>query len=137
MASFLIRAAVGQFDINGSDDLKALLGRIARNKIFNLERKPEFKSPVFPLAQGGEAGFDPVAPGAGPASQIALKDLLETVRHRLAADELQVSDLRMMGLSWDEISERLGENAEALRKRLERALKRVGRELGIRELEDE
>ncbi len=136
MASFLIRVSVGEFDLAGSVELKRLLGRMAINKVVDLARKPEFRSPVFAVSAPGVKGVEPIAPGPGPATQLALKDMIETVRARLGDNERAISDLRTTGLSWAEVAGRLGEKPAAVRNRLNRALKHIIHELGLEEPED-
>jgi RNA polymerase sigma factor (sigma-70 family) len=137
MASFLIRATVGEYDVAGSIELKRLLGRMAINKVVDLARKPEFRRPVLTVSSPGVKGVEPIAPGPGPASQLAWTDLLQAVRARLTDSERSVSELRTEGLSWNDVAERLGEKADAVRNRLNRALKRIVRELGLEDINDD
>jgi RNA polymerase sigma factor (sigma-70 family) len=137
MASFLIRVTVGEYDLAGSVELKRLLGRMAVNKVVDLARKPEFRTPVLALSAPGVKGVEPIAPGPGPASQLAWKDMIEAVRARLTDNERSVSELRTTGLSWNEVADRLGEKPDAVRNRLNRAIKRIVRELGLEELDDD
>ena len=53
MASFLIRASVGEYDVADPVELKRLLGRMAINKVVDLVRKPEFRQPVLALSCPG------------------------------------------------------------------------------------
>jgi len=53
------------------------------------------------------------------------------VRSRLSEEERKLADLRGQGLSWAEIAAQLGENADALRFRLNRALDRVAQDLRL------
>jgi len=137
MASFFIRAALGQYDISGPDQLKALLIKIARNKFADLARKPHPRTSVVPVGGRGLSGIDPPDPAKSPASQVMWKDLLQTIRDRFTDAERRVSDLRMMGHNWEEVGAELGERADTVRMRLERALKRIGREMNLEELCDE
>jgi len=137
LASFLIRAAVGGYVLAGSGALKALLARVAGNKVADLARKPEFQREIFPLAGPGERGIDPIALEAGPSSQLAFTELLEKAKSRLTESEQRIAELRQQGRRWAEIGAELGETADAVRKRLDRALKRITEELGLPELSDE
>jgi RNA polymerase sigma factor (sigma-70 family) len=136
MGSFLVRAAMGQYAVAGSDEVRDLLGRIARNKVVDLVRRPEHRYGAVPVAAPGVVGVEPIAPGAGPASQLAWNDLLATVRDRLTAEERRVCELRAQGLSWGEVAARLGEKPDAVRNRLNRAMRRVAGELGLEDLDD-
>ena len=137
MGSFLVRAAMGQYAVADSDQMRYLLGRIARNKVADLVRRPEYRVGAVPVAALGVPGVEPIAVGAGPASRLAWNELLEAVRDRLSAGERQVSELRAQGLAWAEVADRLGEKPDAVRNRLNRALKRIASELGLEELEDD
>jgi RNA polymerase sigma-70 factor (ECF subfamily) len=137
LASFLIRAAVGRYEIAGSGALKALLARVASNKVAELARRPEFQRSVYPIAGPDEEGVDPVAREAGPASQIAFNELFQRASELLTASERRIAELRQLGRGWTEIGAELGETADAVRKRLDRALKRIVQELGLPELSDE
>src|SRR5258707_215390 len=60
-----------------------------------------------------------------PSRQIAARELLEEVQRRLSPEERQLVEMRNQSLEWTEIAEQLGGSAEALRKKLARALDRV------------
>ena len=137
MASFFIRAALGLYDIPSADQLLKLLKRIARNKVADLARSPERRVSVVPISAPEGIGTDPADPAKSPASQIMWMELFHKVRDRFTDAERRVSDLRMMGHSWEEVGVKLGEKADAVRMRLERALKRIGREMNLEELSDE
>src|SRR5207247_7578074 len=73
-----------------------------------------------------------VADSAPTPSQVATyRELLEAVRNRLSGEERRLADLRGAGSSWPEIAAEVGENADALRFRLTRALDRVAAELRL------
>jgi RNA polymerase sigma-70 factor (ECF subfamily) len=137
MASFFVRAALGQYDVATPRELIALLSRMARNKVASLARQPERRMLVVPVAAPDLSGVDPPDTAKGPASQVMWKELLQNVRERFTDEERRVSDLRMLGFKWEEVSEKLGVNADAARKRLDRALERVARELSLEELSGE
>jgi hypothetical protein len=62
---------------------------------------------------------------------------LQKFREKLQPDELLLADRRAEGREWNDLAAELGENGEALRKRLRRAVDRVARELGLEEMIDE
>jgi RNA polymerase sigma factor (sigma-70 family) len=137
LASFLVRAAVGQYAIADSDELRKLLARIATNKVADIARKPEFRQAVQPVAGPGVEGVEPVAPGSGPASQLAWSELIHKAEELLTDDERRIAELRKQGCSWDQVAESLGKGADAARKTLDRAMKRIARKLGLEEFRDE
>jgi hypothetical protein len=71
------------------------------------------------------------ANSAGPSRHAALKDLLDEVRRRLPKDENRLLELRQQGVAWAEIALQVGDNPDALRKRLNRAVDLVAEELGL------
>ena len=75
-----------------------------------------------------------IAPGGTPSQPVAARELLREVNRRLSPEERQLVEWRSQGLTWDEIAARLGGSAEALRKKLTRALDRVTAELGVDEI---
>jgi RNA polymerase sigma factor (sigma-70 family) len=137
LASFLVRAAVGQYEISDSDEMRKLLARIATNKVADVARKPEFRKPVQPLAGAGVEGVEPVAPGSGPASHLAWSELMQKAHELLTDSERRIADLRKQGRSWNEIAKELGQNPDAVRKQLDRTMRRICEELSLPELSDE
>jgi hypothetical protein len=63
--------------------------------------------------------------------------LLQQVRERLSDEERLLAEQRGRGESWAEIAAASGGTAEAVRKKLTRALDRVLGELGLSEASDE
>jgi DNA-directed RNA polymerase specialized sigma24 family protein len=68
-----------------------------------------------------------------PGSMVAHRELLKMVRDRLNDQENEIAEHRLKGCSWDEISQKLGGTAEAIRKQFSRAIDRVTNELGVDE----
>jgi RNA polymerase sigma-70 factor (ECF subfamily) len=132
LASFFIRAASGQYDLDSPEKVAGLLATMARNKLTSKARRQRA------LRRGGQrvtaGGGDQeqfVARGAGPSREVAARDLLEEVRRRLSPDERQLLDSRNEGLEWAAIAANLGGSADALRKKFARALDRVAEQLGL------
>ena len=51
-------------------------------------------------------------------------------------EERYLAEQRAAGRGWAELAEELGEGAEALRKKLSRAVDRIAKELGLDEADD-
>jgi RNA polymerase sigma-70 factor (ECF subfamily) len=64
---------------------------------------------------------------------VAASDLMQEVHRRLSADEWQLIELRNQGHDWASIAVQVGGSAEALRKRLARAIHRVVDQLRLDE----
>jgi RNA polymerase sigma factor (sigma-70 family) len=137
LASFFLRAAAGQYDLQNPEQLLRLFVGMARNKVAFQARKERAQCRDNRRVQEGGHEEQIAGNQASPSRHVAAKELLEEVRRRLSADELQLLELRNQGLEWAEIGQRLQGSAEALRKKLARALDRVAHELGIDDLESD
>jgi RNA polymerase sigma-70 factor (ECF subfamily) len=132
LASFFVRAALGQYDLHKPDDLLKLLATMARNKVVDKARHPELdrqagqRLPVAELPEHAQ-----VASAASPSQQVALQELIEEARRRLTPDERRIQELRQQGLEWAEIAAQVGGSPEALRKRVTRAVTLVAEQLGL------
>lgn len=67
-------------------------------------------------------GEDHAAPTAGPAPPEALlaREALDSVEARLTPDDHEIARLRLQGLDWNQIAQRLGRDPAALRQRWSR-----------------
>jgi DNA-directed RNA polymerase specialized sigma24 family protein len=133
LASFFIRAASGQYDLERPVQLLRLLVVMARNKLIGESRtyyvkRREQPGPVVDALLAGLA-----APETSPSGRLAWKDLLQEVRRRPTDEERRLADRRAERREWSEIAAEVGGSAEALRKRLARALDRVSNQLGLEE----
>jgi RNA polymerase sigma-70 factor (ECF subfamily) len=130
-ASFFIRAASGQYDLDRPDQLLRLLVAMARNKLVS-ESRTYYVARREPPGPAADAVFaELVAPEPSPSGRLAWKDLLHEVRRRLSEDERRLADRRAERWEWSEIAAELGGSPEALRKRFARALDRVSNQLGL------
>jgi RNA polymerase sigma-70 factor (ECF subfamily) len=134
LASFFIRAASGQYELKTPAQLLKLLTAMARNKLNSQARKQHAQRRDGRRVTSGnpdEGQF--IATDASPSTQVAVRDLLQEVHRRLSADERRLLELRNQGCDWATIAAELGGGAEALRRRLSRALDRVAEQLGLDE----
>jgi RNA polymerase sigma-70 factor (ECF subfamily) len=132
LASFFIRTALGQYEVDSPAELLNLLTAIARNKLANqANRLRSQKRDVRRDAAGG--GAAPAVPddASDPSEQASAKELLEKVRNRLGPDERYLAEQRSLGRGWQELADELGGTDVALRKKLSRALDRVMADLGL------
>src|SRR5262245_41519152 len=134
LATFFVRAALGQYDLDSPEQLLKLLAQVARHKLADQVRREQAGRRDFPrLADDSRAGEGVAAPGASPSEQVARGELLQEVRRRLSPEERELAELRAEGRDWAAIAADKGEGAEALRKRLARGLDRVAQQLGLDE----
>jgi RNA polymerase sigma-70 factor (ECF subfamily) len=134
LASFFVRAASGQYDLDRPNQLVQLLVIMARNKLASQARHSYVARRERPSPNTEEALAGTVTPGPSPSQHAAWRDLLREVRSRLSAEEQELADRRGNRQEWAAIAAELGGNPDALRKKLDRALDRVSRELGLDEL---
>jgi len=130
MANFFVRAASGQFELDQPEQLVKLLVTMARNKLINHVQQQQ----AGRRDHRRQADLDTaeVADSTPTPSQVAsYRELLEAVRSHLSGEERRLADLRGAGSSWPEIAAEVGQNADALRFRLTRALDRVAAELRL------
>ncbi len=129
LASFFVRAAAGQYELDRPEQLLRLLAVMARNKLAGQARLAY----VSRREPGRETspGSGVLDPGPGPSQEADWRDLLGAVRGRLSDEERQLADRRARAQGWDEIAAELGGSPDSLRKRLSRALDRVARQLGL------
>jgi RNA polymerase sigma factor (sigma-70 family) len=134
LASFFVRAGLGQYELNQPEELIGLLVTRARNKLTDHVRRQQAEC----RDNRRQAAFNPgdvdlAASGPTPSMQVAMSEALQEARRRLAPEELQLLQLQEEGCTWAEIAERLGGTGEGRRKQLARAVERVAEELGLQE----
>jgi RNA polymerase sigma-70 factor (ECF subfamily) len=134
LASFFVRAASGQYELEEPGNLVRLLVVMARNKLAFQARKQRAQRRDHRRQEPINAEqFEVAAPGPSPSQIIAGEELLREFRKRLSSEERQLADLRAAGQEWAEIAGHLGGTPQARRKQLERAINRVTQELGLDE----
>jgi RNA polymerase sigma-70 factor (ECF subfamily) len=134
LASFFLRAAAGQYELNNPEDLLHLLSSMVRNKVANLANRAQAGRRDYRRVEGGDAQEREVAGhDATPSRIVAADELLQEARRRLAPEERRLLECRQQGREWADIAAELGGSPEALRKRLDRAIERVATELELAE----
>jgi RNA polymerase sigma-70 factor (ECF subfamily) len=132
LASFFVRAAAGQYDLDTPGQLLRLLETMARNKLLRqVERLRAARRDCGRSQEGGIADDDLADPGPDPSRVIAARELLQKCRSLLSEEERRLADQRALGRSWVDIAADVGGKSDALRMRLARAADRVARELGL------
>jgi RNA polymerase sigma-70 factor (ECF subfamily) len=138
MGSFFVRAALGQYDLDSPEQLAGLLIRLARNKVADAARREQAAQRDYRRTQADGSAVERVqSPGESPSQLVAGAELLQKFRDKLNPDERYLAEQRAQGREWNELAAELGQTAEGLRKRLQRAVDRVARELGCEEILDE
>jgi DNA-directed RNA polymerase specialized sigma24 family protein len=138
LKSFFVRAAVGQFDLDSPQKLLALLRTMARNKVAQQARRHKAQRRDVDRDVSLDAGAPFVTADDPSPSRIAIgRELWDTFRGRLSAEERRLAELRSQGREWAEIARELGGTPQARRKQLARAVDRAARDLGLEDDEGE
>ncbi len=126
---FFRSAAEGAFDLERPEQLLVLLTTMTRNRVIDEHRRQTTAKRAGMEASEVVTPEQLIDENPGPRSAAVARELLEAIRSRMSSDELAIADRRTCGESWDEIAAEFHDSAENLRKRLERALKRVREEM--------
>ena len=121
-----VRDGYGTFDT--PEQLLALLVTMTRNRVVDWARRQQVERRVVgsDTESFGEAACaEATSKTDDPLAAAVRRELADDVRGRLGPVERDVLDRRLMGHSWSEIGQTLGDSPEALRKRLERALRPI------------
>jgi RNA polymerase sigma factor (sigma-70 family) len=135
LASFFVRAAIGEYDLQRPDQLIRLLVAMARNKLASRARREcRQQRDVRRVAVLSTKDFAELIDPCPSASELLSKrELLDRIRAEFSEDERQVAELRGEGYGWDEIAVKLGGTGQARRMQLSRGIDRVVRNLGMSE----
>src|SRR5262249_9763480 len=112
LASFFVRTALGQYDLDTPEHLLRLLATIARHKL--ADQVDRQRAGCRDNRRTDEAAGDRLNaadPGPTPSREVAARDLLAEVRRRLSPEERRVADFRHQGYDWDRIAAELGGTA--------------------------
>ncbi len=132
LASFFIRTALGQYEVDSPQQLLNLLTAIARNKLTNqANRLRAQRRDIRRETVAGDNAAQVPDQASDPSEQASARELLEKVRGGLDPGERYLAEQRSLGRSWQELADELGGTDVALRKKLTRALNRVMADLGL------
>jgi RNA polymerase sigma factor (sigma-70 family) len=130
LANFFVRVSTGHFELEGPEQLIALLSTMARNRVTNHALKEHAARRDQRRTRSSELHErEVVDPSPGPAAIMDGRDLLEAVNDRLSDQERQLAEQWASGDPWEKIGEKTGGRPDALRVRLARALERVRKDL--------
>ena len=131
MASFFVRAAAGQYDLEQPAHLLRLLVVMTRHKLTQQVRRHRADIRDYRRLEARDPAYleGRSATAPSPSRLVVGRELLAEVRRRLSEEERLLAELRADGCDWTEIAARLGGTAEARRKQLARAVDRVEQQL--------
>jgi DNA-directed RNA polymerase specialized sigma24 family protein len=134
LASFFLRAASGQYELDQPAQLVKLLVGMTRKKVaFQARKQRALRRDNRRLEALNPETHDVAATDPNPSQVLIHQELLESFRQRLSAEERQLAELRAQGRDWAEIATLLGGTAQARRKQLARAVERAAKDLGLEE----
>ncbi|MDB5306228.1 MAG: DNA-directed polymerase specialized sigma subunit, sigma24 [Gemmataceae bacterium] len=137
LASFFVRTALGEYELESPEQLLSLLAAIARNKLVNqAARLRARRRDVRRDAAAGDHVPHVIDDASDPSEQASARELLEKVRDRLDPRERYLAEQRALGRTWQDLADELGGTDVALRKTLARALDRVMTGLGLGDVGD-
>jgi DNA-directed RNA polymerase specialized sigma24 family protein len=140
MMRFVVGLWSGKYEFDDPRQIAGLLKAIVRSRVADLARhwhaeKRDLRknTPLSDPAVVAAVGREPT-----PSEIVANAELIEAIRGRLNDEEREILHLRQEGHSWHALAAQIGSGRtpEALRKRYERSLARVSRELGIDDSDD-
>jgi RNA polymerase sigma-70 factor (ECF subfamily) len=131
LASFFVRAAAGQYDLDDPGRLAALLVRMARNKMATAARAQTNQRRDVRRAAGGDALDAEPGGGPSPSRVVAGRELLDRFRALLSPADRELAELRAAGLGWAEVAARVGGTPDGCRVQLARAARRAALALGL------
>jgi RNA polymerase sigma-70 factor (ECF subfamily) len=133
LASFFLRATVGQYELERPEQLLKLLVQMAKNKLASAARAQYRKRRDTRRVQASDsaamqqvAGSDPT-----PSKQVAGRELWQQFRDHLSEEERQLVELRSEGMAWADIAARMGGTPQARRMQLSRAVERISAALQL------
>jgi RNA polymerase sigma factor (sigma-70 family) len=132
LASFFVRTALGQYEVESPEQLLNLLTAITRNKLTNqANRLRAQRRDIRREVAIGEQTASVLDQASDPSKQASAREILEKVLDGLEGSERYLAEQRSLGRSWPELAVELGGTDVALRKKLTRALQRVMAKLGL------
>ena len=134
LASFFLRAAAREYDLQEPAQLVALLTKMARNKLAmhargQYRQRRDIRRDCSLADNPADTLAESTAPD--PQHEVANRDLLERAYQLMEVDVRKMVDLRVCGAGWSEIANELGGTADARRKQFTRAIDKIAESLGI------
>ncbi len=126
LACFFSQAAAGEYELYQPEQLARLLLTMARNRLISRVRIERRLVRDVRRLTGAPSVLEQVTDGRpSPSQLVSRREELELLKASLTDEERQIFDLRVGGLSWQEVATRLGGSGPARRMQLSRGLERV------------
>jgi RNA polymerase sigma-70 factor (ECF subfamily) len=135
LASFFIRTAAGEYDLDSPAQLAGLLVRMTRNKVASASRQQYRHRRDARRTQADDDELQhAVAHDPALLEELANEEILARLRERLTSEERAIAELRADDRSWEEVAAMMGGKPQARRMQLTRGVERAARELGLAQL---
>jgi RNA polymerase sigma-70 factor (ECF subfamily) len=135
LASFFVRTAAGEYDLDSPEQLSALLVQMSRNKLASAARKQYQRCrDVRRTEMDDDALSTAAADELTPSAEVAVQEELNALRGQMTSEEREIAMLRADGRSWAEVASALGGTPQARRMQLTRGVERAAKELGLAKL---
>jgi RNA polymerase sigma-70 factor (ECF subfamily) len=132
LASFFVRVAAGQYDLQHPAQLVALLTKMAHNKLaWHARHSSQQRRDIRRKVQSNDLAVGIASSAAGPVRTALARELLDQVWQQMDGELRQMATHRLNGMEWDDIGAALGGSGEARRKQYQRGLDRITRLLGV------
>lgn len=130
-ASFFIRSAAGEYDLNNPQQLAGLLVQMARNKVASSIRMHSRHRRDVRRADANEEALHHAQSNApAPLEALEQEELLTMLQQGLSTEEREIADHRAHGRTWEEIALRMGGSPQARRMHLVRGVARIAKLAG-------
>ena len=135
MGRFFQRIQSDRLHVEHPLQLLRLLTTMARNSLLDHVRRAKVRRDVS--GAGGEQELQYVADRRiGQTELVEQAELVALVRGRLSSDEQQALDRWLLSDGWEQMSQDIGCEPDAIRKKVSRAIDRASKELGLLENDD-
>lgn len=129
-AEFFVRARLGLFEFEASEQLFGLLTVMARSKVTD-KKRVHFAKRRDIRRTADENDSVVLATDAPPSEQIEHEELVLEFRNRMSDEERFIADQRLNGIEWQDLASAMGLTSSALRQRFTRAVNRISQELRV------
>jgi RNA polymerase sigma factor (sigma-70 family) len=134
MASFFDRVVTGPYKLDTPQALRQLLLTMARNKVMDEARKYSAfrRDHRRQMTDGEEDCLQGLPADISTPSSIAVKrELIEAIHRHLSDEERYLVEQRTLGRDWASLGAERNLSPEAMRKKVDRAILRVTKQLGL------
>lgn len=134
LAEFFARIAADQLELTEPDELLRLFVTMTRNEVRDESRRHkagrrDHRRHQADLSEHCLSGL--ADDGPTPSHIVSARELIAEVFRRLSPEERDLLEQRALGQKWNTLAQQRGASADALRKKLSRALCRVVSEMGL------